>query len=548
MTLKPTELPPVPAETARVARAALPKGSVYLTWRDELGQLFTDEDFAAVFARRGQPGHSPAQLALVTVLQFMENLSDEAAANSVRTRIDWKYLLGLELTDPGFDASILSEFRARLLSGQPEALLLDRLLSVARERGWLKARGRQRTDSTHILAAVRDLNRLELAGETVRSALNRLAEAVPEWLRGWVPVEWFERYGRRVEYFRLPKGEEAQRTWVEQVGRDGVQLLQACYAAEAPAPVRRLPAVECLRRIWLQQFAWADDQLRWRTAKELPPGARLIQSPYDCEARYSAKRELEWVGYKTHVTETCDPDQPALITQVTTTLATQPDNQMLPTIQAALAAKALLPREHLVDAGYPSAELLVHSQQVHQVQVIGPMPPDTSWQAQAGQGYDVSVFAIDWEQQQATCPQGKPSVLWFPRTNELGHPVIHIRWAAADCRVCAVRPACTRAAGARCLQVRTRDQHLALQAARQWQTTPAFKQAYAQRAGIESTHSQALRRCDIRHTRYLGLAKTHLQQVISAVAVNLFRVLDWLVRPQPTARPATPFVALAPAT
>ena len=232
-----------------MARAALPKGSSFLPWSDELGQLFTDEDFAASCARCGQPGHAPAQLALVTVLQFMENLSDEAAPNAVRTRINWKYLLGLELTDPGYDASSLCEFRARSLAGQPETLLLHGLLSVAHEHGWLKARGRQRTDSTHILAAVRDPNRLELGGETVRSALSRLAEAVPEWLRGWVLVEWFERYGRRVEYFRLPKSDDAQRIWVEHGGRDRVQLLHACYASDAPAPIRRLPAVECLRRI-----------------------------------------------------------------------------------------------------------------------------------------------------------------------------------------------------------------------------------------------------------------------------------------------------------
>ena len=545
MTLKATELPPVPAETARVARAALPKGNLYLTWRDELGQLFADDDFADLFARRGQPGHSPAQLALVTVLQFMEHLSDEAAANAVRTRIDWKYLLGLELTDPGFDASVLCEFRARLLTGQPEQLLLDRLLALARERGWLKARGRQRTDSTHILAAVRDLNRLELAGETVRHALNRLAEVAPDWLRGWVPAEWFERYGRRVEYFRLPKGENAQRTWVEQVGRDGRQVLHACYAPSAPAGVRDGPAVQCLRRIWIQQFTGSDEDLRWRAPAELPPGALLIQSPYDCEARYSAKRELEWVGYKTHVTETCEPDQPALITQVTTTLATQPDNQLLPVIQAALAGKDLLPSEHLVDAGYPSAEHLVHSQQVHRVRVIGPLPPDTSWQAQAKQGYDLATFTIDWEAQHALCPQGKQSNLWCARTNEHGHPVIHIRWAAADCRVCTARAVCTHGKDARRLQVRAHDPHLALQAARQYQSTPEFKQAYRQRAGVESTHSQGVRRCDIRHSRYLGLAKTHLQQVISAVAVNLYRLLDWLVRPQPAARPPGPFAALA---
>src|SRR5664279_2901495 len=197
---------PVPAETAQVARAAFPKGKRYVTWRDELGPVYTDEAFRELFARRGQPAQSPASLTLVTIMQFMENLSDREAAEAVRSRIDWKYLLGLELSDPGFDFSVLNEFRQRLLGGSAEALLLDRLLELARARGLLKARGQQRTDSTHVLAAVRNLNRLELVGEAMRQALNRLADVAPEWLRGWVPAEWYRRYGQRIEQFRLPKG------------------------------------------------------------------------------------------------------------------------------------------------------------------------------------------------------------------------------------------------------------------------------------------------------------------------------------------------------
>jgi transposase len=165
----------VPEETVRVAQAAFPHGTPYLTFRDELGPIFQDEDFAALFPPCGQPGLPPWRLALVTLMQFRENLADRQAAEAVRARIDWKYLLGLELSDPGFDFSVLSEFRDRLLAGPAEALLLDKLLGRCRALGLLKARGPQRTDATHVLAAIRVLNRLELVAETLRAALNDLA-------------------------------------------------------------------------------------------------------------------------------------------------------------------------------------------------------------------------------------------------------------------------------------------------------------------------------------------------------------------------------------
>ncbi len=175
MSLKPGPIHPVPEETIRVARAAFPKGNLYLTLRDKLGPIFDDEDFAGLFPKDGQPGLPPWRLALVTILQFRENLSDRQAAEAVRARIDWKYLLGLELTDAGFDFSVLSEFRSRLLQGGGEAWLLGKLLERCRSLGLVKARGTQRTDATRVLAAIRVLNRLELIGETMRAALNDLA-------------------------------------------------------------------------------------------------------------------------------------------------------------------------------------------------------------------------------------------------------------------------------------------------------------------------------------------------------------------------------------
>src|SRR4029450_888650 len=188
MSLKLTPLQPVPDETARVARAAFPKGNPYLTLRDRLGTIFVDDDFADLFPGCGQPSEPPWRLALVTIMQFREHLADRQAAEAVRARIDWKYLLGLTLTDPGFDFSVLSEFRDRLLASSAEELLLEKLLERCRAMGWLKARGQHPTDSTPVRAAIRVLHRLELVAETLRAALNAVATVAPDWLQTVIPL------------------------------------------------------------------------------------------------------------------------------------------------------------------------------------------------------------------------------------------------------------------------------------------------------------------------------------------------------------------------
>src|SRR5512138_1232077 len=172
MSLRPQPTVSIPEETRRVAHAAFPKGTLCLRIADELGSLYRDDQFAELFPTRGQPAASPARLVLASILQYGEGLSDRQAADAVRGRIDWKYALGLELTAPGFDHTVLSEFRSRLVQGQAELRLLDTLLERCRELGLIRERGRQRTDSTHVLAAVRTLNRLERVGETMRAALN----------------------------------------------------------------------------------------------------------------------------------------------------------------------------------------------------------------------------------------------------------------------------------------------------------------------------------------------------------------------------------------
>jgi transposase len=290
MTLYPQaaqDIGPVPAETARVARAAFPHGNVFLRMRDEVGVLYADQTFAPLFSTRGRPAEAPWRLALVSVLQYAEGLSDRQAADAVRGRLDWKYVLGLELTDAGFDASVLSEFRTRLVTGGAEQQLLDTLLERFRERQWLKVRGRQRTDSTHVLAAIRTLNRLESVGETLRHTLNVLAVVAPDWVRAVSQPEWVDRYGPRCEEYRLPTGKQERQALAETIGADGLQLLSAIDTDPHAAWLEQVPAVATLRQIWAQQYHVEEGVARWRTSDELAPAAEQLHSPYDPDARFA---------------------------------------------------------------------------------------------------------------------------------------------------------------------------------------------------------------------------------------------------------------------
>ncbi len=278
MSLQPQALYCVPEETARVARAIFPEGNLVMRMYDELGMLFRDTDFADMFAVQGQPAESPVRLALVTLLQFWEGLTDRQAADAVRTRIDWKYLLCLELTDLGFHHTVLSEFRGRLVLHGAERRVFDAILAIAQAHDLLKAGGRQRSDSTHVLGAVRAMTRLEGVTETIRHALNVLATTHPEWLRVHTTAEWVDRYGLRASAYRLPKGQEKRDAWAAQVGRDGKALLSAVYAEPEDHALRTEPAVETLRLVWLQNFVTVNECLRWRTNDETPPYASTYGS------------------------------------------------------------------------------------------------------------------------------------------------------------------------------------------------------------------------------------------------------------------------------
>jgi transposase len=559
---------PQPAPEIVAAVAAMYQGKrerpLPVMVRDQLGEWLSDEQFAGAYGRRGKPAWPPGRLALVTIFQMAEDLTDRQAAEAVRTRIDWKYALGLDLADPGFDDSILSEFRARVAGGGLDQVALDTLIERLAADGLVPARGKMRTDSTHVVSAVRDLNRLELAGESVRACLEALAVAAPHVVAHLLDESWGKRYAARIDTWRMPASTTRKDELALAYGRDGRTLLRAVYAAAGSDPdlafLARLHQVEVLRVVLVQNYVTVTGKRRQEVIKRreaevegLPPGRSRITSPYDLDARWGVKRDTFWNGYKVHVTETCDTSAaagdgtaasgspgseghdgdgqasppPHLIVNVETTDATVPDSQMTAPIHARLAGRGLRPAEHYVDSGYPSAELLVSSLAGFGITLVTPLLADTSAQARAGAGFDRTAFAIDFGARQATCPQGQASSSWNPVTQR-GTDTIVITFAKSTCRPCPVRAQCTTSAtGRRQITVHPRDVHQAQLTARAAQDTRDFQARYALRAGVEGTIRQGVAVTGMRHARYRGLARTRLEHTSAAAALNLIRLHAW---------------------
>ncbi|MCY9782432.1 IS1182 family transposase [Nocardiopsis sp. EMB25] len=549
MSMSPRNPHPIPAQTAHIARAAFPRASLAIRVRDELGEFFHDADFADLYPRRGQPAWPPGRLALVAVLQFVEGLTDRQTAEAVRARIDWKYALGLELTDPGFDHSVLSEFRDRLIDAGAQHRVLDSVLAAARDHGLLTGGRRMRTDSTHVLSAARDLNWLELVGETLRRALNAVASQEPDWLATHAPTEWFTHYATRVEDSRFPKSPAKRAEVGQRIGDDGTHLLNAVDTAQAPPGLRDLPEVECLRRVWEQHFHQVEGQVRRRAPKERPPSAERLVTPYDPEARTGAKRDLLWSGYKVHLTETCEADAPHLITNVTTTDASVSDDRMAAVVHAGLAERGLLPAEHWVDSGYANAAALATARRDHGVELHGPLKSVTNAQTRGDAAYSQDAFVIDWDAQSVRCPHGRTSTGWGQGRSQAGLAVIRVRFSPADCRTCPALRDCVSSPKAqrRELTLRPRADHEVLHEARVLQSTGEWKERYKVRAGVEGAVSQGVQAHGLRRSRYRGLAKTGLQHQITGAAMNLVRI-DAHLRGMPRARTRTsPVAALRPA-
>jgi transposase len=359
------------------------------------------------------------------------------------------------------------------------------------------------------------------------------------------PPEWRDRYARRAEDDRLPSTQPARAALTLAIGHDGWQLLAAIDHPEAPPWLREVSAIATLRRVWMQNYWWDGTQLRWREAGNIPPAAQFISSPYDVDAHYARKYTTQWVGYKVHLTETCEDDAPHLITHVEAMSGPTADGAATPKIHAALQQRGLLPGTHIVDTGFLDADLLVRSQERHGVDLLGPTRLDYHWQARVGAGFDAQHFQIDWDRQHAICPAGKTSISWTPAVDNRGNAVIKVKFSTKDCRPCPQLVRCVRSQKhypRRTVTIRPRPQYQALQAARQREATEVFQAEYARRAGIEDTISRGMRSTRLRRTRYIGLARVRLGHILTAVGLNVLRLGEWFLQ---TARAKTRFTPFA---
>ena len=533
--------------TAQVARASNPGGTTAMWVRDRLDGLWCDEDFVGWYPRDGRPGLSPAQLATVCVLQFLLDLSDRQAAEAVRCRIDFKYALAMELDDPGFHHSVLTDFRARLTRDDRADRLLDLALARLKQAGLVRERTTQRTDSTHVLAAVRDLTRLELVTESVRAALEEVARTAEHLLVGLVDEDWGRRYGRPV---RPGKNPTRPKTRILAAGQDACRLLE--HLRRHGSGYRPGPQAEALRQIVVQNYYRdATGRLCWRTADDggLAPSSLAIVSPYDTTAHLLRHGHIiRWKGFAAHLTETCAPDSVNVITDVATTSAATNDAQALPGIHTRLARRGLLPAEHLVDGGYTSLVRLEHAAREHQVTVSGPLPGNPTGQHRKNEGYDRDDFHIDFDRREVTCPQGQVSAGWhgpYPTSSPTAAPLIVARFTKSQCQPCPVRAQCTTSRdGARNVGFPPRELRDLQARVRAEQQTPDWKARYSVRSGVEGTmngfaHGHGMRRC-----RYRGEPKAHLQHVLTAIAVNIERLSAWSDTEETSpARPPTAFQA-----
>jgi transposase len=517
---------PMPEETGRIGAMLLDEKSPYRLIGDKVFVKLSEEEYADLYSTEGRPGISPAILAFVTVFQFMEKLPDRQAAELLRMRLDWKYALHLPLEYGGFDFSVLSEFRDRLIAGKAEGRVFERLVEQIRAMGLIKARGKQRTDSIAMLTKVRRLSRLELVVETLRLAVGAAVKMEPEWSQKILPPIWEDKYGERFVMQRY--SEKEWKEYETNIGNDGQWFIKRLGEGDAPAELKDLADVEILKTVWAQQFREEAGQMVYQDLKKYD-GRTQIQTPHDPEARYSKKRHSEWVGDKVQVTETEDAGYPHIITDIVGTGSNQTDYEELPAIQERLEKRKCKPSEHYVDAGYLSGPNLANSREQN-IDLIGPLPPVVTPQDRIPNGLTQAYFQVDPVGQIVTCPQGHAVANPTPTGNTLS-----FHFPKNVCASCVLRPRCCTGKGGRTIGISSHYEMV--QAARSRQKTETFKKDYHKhRSGVEGSLSALVRGNGMRVGRYTGQRKRNLQAVFTGCAANLKHTAHWLVGERPQVR------------
>jgi transposase len=508
----------IPEETRRLVEPLLAADSVYRLVGNEIGQIVSDKDFLDMYATEGRPAVNPVVLALVSIFQFLEKLPDRAAAEAVVMRLDWKYALRQELTWTGFHYSDLCNFRKRLLEHGREWVVFERLVAYLRERGYIKGRGKQRTDATKILGFVARLSRLELVWETIRLALGALVRADASWVGKYMPVSFVDTYSQRRWDFRVGKAKIQQR--MREAGQEGYWLLEQ-VEGHGSDELKALVEIEQLRRVLEEQFTRGEDG-------KMPPRPRtqakgdVITTPHDPEVRYGYKGGQGWVGYKLQVTETAD-EGPRFITDVEIVPAMRQDNQCLAAIQDRLVERGIPPGKQYVDQAYMSGYHIADSLSKG-IDLRGYVREGN---LSKPEGFRLRDFEIDIEQRRAICPAGKTQVKWT-KTNSSKNLTAYLAWFGSQCGSCPhFGPGlCTDRPNGRCLSINA--YHDVIQARRLEADTEAFRQEMHIRAGIEGTVSEMVRSHGLRRSRFRGARKNQMQVLFGATATNLKRLAHCL--------------------
>ncbi len=478
----------------------------------------------------GRPAVDPVLLCGVTLLQFMEKAADRTASERVVYHLGWKYALDLELDYQGFHPTVLVYFRDRLEQHQAERVIFDGIVTLLMELGWVKKKGKQRLDSTHIVGYVRAMSWLECARETLRLALVDLrAEGgrtkPPEfWERLW------ESYVQSKVDWRLSGKEQTSRH--RQCGQDMRELLE-WIDREDPRLGERA-AVKLLRRVFTEQFEVVEGRIELISRRP----SFAVQNPHDPDAHYANQLTKQWIGYKVHVAETVDPQLPIkkkgepaehFITEILTTEAAQDEMAGLTAVlQQEQQYHEIEPVAMYADAGYVTEHTLTQAEQKG-MELLGPTRPDPH----KGR-YNTEAFHVDVETRQAVCPEGKLSTQCSRiKDNYMGTEYYRLEWGN-QCDRCPVQKQCTRAkSGRRTLVVGLR--HDLVEKRRKAMRDAGFSKSMHPRNGIEGTHSELVRGHGIRQTKYRGLSRVGLSHYFMGAACNVKRLLNLLAFQMSTA-------------
>ncbi len=516
MSLKQAFPKEIPATTRDAVEAMLPADSVCRLLGEKAEEIIDESALAAMYHQTGRGAINPVLLCFVLVLQFYEKLPDRRAAEMVKVRMDWKYALRQELNWPGFDYSSLCNFRKRLYAHGQEYLMFEQVLKYLFKLGYVKSK-RQRTDATHVLAAVERLSRLELVWETLRLALGALTNADGKWVRQVLPVSFVNFNSQKRSEFRLSPAQTKEALLA--AGQDGFWLLSQ-IAQHGQAAWQDLPEIITLSQVLSQQFDQGDEdgESGLKAKANIDAKGDVITSPHEPSVRYSRKgKETAWRGYKAQVTETVDGAFP-VITDIGIHSANEADGKALEEILKRLAERGLLPEKQYVDQAYCNGKTL-HDSEQKGLDLRGFIGSNSRKPV----GFRLQDFDVDVERRQARCPAGKKATVFNPSSQ---HDVAWNVRFGKQCQRCPFNSLCTTEKRGRSLEIS--PYHKQLTKRRREQASAGFVKEMHARARIESTIGELARRHGLRQNRYRGQEKATLQAAFTATAVNLKRLARYL--------------------